>query len=325
MKYLTGKIRIFICLLLAFGCASGCTLLRVELGPGKEPLVERTITGEGENRILMVDISGVLSTGATDRAWLPFGHREDPVSRLAEILDHARRDQRIKGLLLRINSPGGSVAASDIMYHQVQRYRQETGNRVVASMLGVAASGGYYVAMTADTIYALPVTITGSIGVISLKLNAAGFMEKVGVRTETIKSAEFKDMGSPFRPMSEDEQRLFQELIDEMFDRFKSVVVKGRPKVTSEQLNQALTARVFSASQAKKLGLIDEIGYPEDAFEAAKKLAGLEKARLVMYQRTGEAHGNLYSSAAQPDFSISDLIPLSMTPELMYLWLPGMP
>jgi len=305
---------------------AGCTLVQINLGPQMAPLEEQTIAGSGQAKILAVTVSGLLLEDGAPRAPWPWLTGENQLARLAEELDQAGRDPQIKGLLVKINSPGGSVAAADILYHQLQQFRRQTGLQVVAALMGVAASGGYYVALAADRIMALPTTVTGSIGVISLKLNLAGLMNRYGVKTETVKSAPLKDMWSPFRPASEEERRIMQDLIDELFDRFKTTVRENRPGMSAEQLRQATRAQVMTASQALGLGLIDAIGYPEDAFQLVKKMAGLEEARLVVYRRPGAYRANIYAeTAASPaGFSAPDLPALAEPTQLMYLWLPGL-
>lgn len=313
-------------LLLFVSALMACTLLNVDLGPRMAPLQEKTVAGEGPDKVLMIDLSGVLMTGAGRPPAQPFSHVEDLASRLTEELDKAAKDDRVKALLLRIDSPGGSVAASDVIYHQIMRYKEKTKAKVVASMQGVAASGGYYVAMSADRILALPATLTGSVGVIAVKLNLAGLMGKYGVESEVVKSAVYKDMWSPFRPTTPEEKQIMQGMIDDMFVRFKTLVQQGRPGMSAEQLVQVATARVFTGSQAVGLGLVDRVGYVEDAFDEAKKLAGLDQAQLVVYHRPGAYKTNIYSQAPQisTGLDLTALHYLSGTPQLMYLWLPGL-
>ena len=304
---------------------TACNLVEINLGPKAQPLVERTVSGQGRAKVLLIDVSGVMFVGAARNPLSPFGPAADMVSRLAEELDAARRDPDVKALLVRIDSPGGTVAAADLVHHELERYKKEARVPVVAAMMGVCASGGYYAAMAADRVTALPSTVTGSIGVISVKLDLSGIMDKVGVRTETVKTAVYKDMWSPFRPATEEERRLMQGLIDDFFRRFKEVVRQGRPRMTPSQLAEATTAKVFTASQALALGLIDQIAYPDEAVGIAKKMAGLTEARVVVYHRPGGYRPTIYSQAdpALAPPSLTDLLPLAAAPQLMYLWLPG--
>ncbi|RLC20161.1 MAG: signal peptide peptidase SppA [Deltaproteobacteria bacterium] len=305
---------------------SSCTLVQVNLGPRTAPFKEHTITGSGPDKVLLVSISGLMMEGRPRLPGPPWSVREDQTARLAEELGRARQDPGVKALVVKINSPGGTVSAADIMRHQIESFRKETGAKVVASLMGVAASGGYYVALAADKIVALPTTITGSIGVISLKLNLAGLMSRYGVETETVKSAPLKDMWSPFRPASLKERRIMQGLIDEFFQRFKALVQESRPGMSAAKLERAAGAQVFTAAQALDLGLIDKVAYPEEAFEMAKKMAGLEKARLVVYHRPGTPRPGIYaqSAASMAGLDAAALLGLAGAPRLMYLWLPGL-
>ncbi|MBF0527854.1 MAG: signal peptide peptidase SppA [Deltaproteobacteria bacterium] len=302
---------------------SSCTLFEINLGPRYAPLEEQTISGSGPNKILLLDISGVMYFGVVPSPGPWAATQEDMVTRMAEDLDKARQDPGIKGVIIRINSPGGAVTTADLLYHLIREYRLETKTPVVANLMSVAASGGYYAAMAADRIIALPTTSTGSIGVISLKLNLSGLMGRYGVETEAIKSAPLKDMWSPFRPSTDEERRIMQSIIDDLFDRFKTIVKTNRPKLTPEQLTQATTAQVFTAGQALRLGLVDRVGYPEDALAEIKKMAGLEEARLITYHRPGGYRPNIYASGPLTGLDQTRLLELATTPQFMYLWLPG--
>lgn len=314
---------IILLLVLAPVWLPSCTLVEINLVPKRGPLEEQQISGVGPNKILLVDISGVMYYGVIPSPSPLAASSEDLVSRVAEELDKARKDPNIKALLLRINSPGGAVTTADLLYHLILQYRQETGKPVVACLMSVAASGGYYVALAADRIVALPTTTTGSIGVISLKLNLAGLMGRYGVETEAVKSGRLKDMWSPFHPASDEERKIMQNMIDDLFDRFKKVVRTGRPHLTVDQLTQASTAQVYTAGQALNLGLIDQIGYPEDALNQAKKLAGLEEAQVVTYHRPGGYRPNVYALRPLNGLDQGPLLELVATPQFMYLWLPG--
>lgn len=324
MRSIRGLGRVCLVVVLALA-GSACTLLQVNVGPRMAALEERTVAGTGEVKVLMVDIAGLMfsSPGRPSTPWAP---GEDMAARLAEELDRAASDPRIKGLLVKINSPGGAVATADVLYHQIKVFRRKTSAPVVAMMMNVAASGGCYAALAADRIVALPTTVTGSIGVISAKLNLAGLMSRYGVESEAVKSAPLKDMWSPFRPASPEERQIMQHLIDDLFDRFKTVLQENRPNMTADQLRRAATAQVFTAAQALELGLIDQIGYPEDAFDAVKRMIGIDDARLVVYHRPGAHRATIYAqspSVQGPD--PAEILGLTAAPQLMYLWLPGLP
>jgi protease-4 len=197
--------------------------------------------------------------------------------------------------------------------------------------MDVAASGGYYIALPADRIVAHPTTITGSVGVIFITPKILGLMDKLGLAVEVNKSGKEKDIGSPFRPSTPEEQKMFQELTDRMGKRFLDLVVKHR-KVNQAALSSISTARIYLAEEALQLGLVDRIGYLSDAITEAKELAGLSKeARVVAYRRSEYSNDNLYnmSSALHHseglsliDLNLSEIIP-TMSPGFYYLWTPG--
>ena len=189
-------------------------------------------------------------------------------------LDRMQRDATVKSIVLRIDSPGGGVAASQEIYDAVRRVRDE-GKPVVASMGGVAASGGYYVACAADSILANPGTLTGSIGVIMSFPNTEELFRKVGVKFETIKTGKFKDVGSMWRPMTEDERTLLQEVLGNVYDQFVDAIVDGRGMAREDILPYA-DGRIFSGEQAMEYGFVDRLGSLEDAIDMASELGGIE-------------------------------------------------
>ena len=180
---------------------AGCSVISVDLSPRIRPLTEETVEGKSGPKILLMDVSGMLSDEGTQPI-LSLGTpppRVPMLVRVREELKKAEEDKEVRALIVRINSPGGTVTASDIMYREVLSFKERTRRPVVAVMMDVAASGGYYLALAADTIVAHPTTVTGSIGVIMLSLNAEGLMQKIGVAATAIKSAEHKDMRSEER------------------------------------------------------------------------------------------------------------------------------
>jgi protease-4 len=245
-----------------------------------------------------------------------------------EELSKAATDDEIKALILRIQSPGGTVNASDLIHHEITEFKKKQNVVVVACFLGIATSGGYYIATAADHIIAQPTTLTGSIGTIALKLNVEGLMEKVGVAEETIKSGDKKDMWTPFRPATNEEKKIFQSIIDEYQDKFLEVVRAGRKNMTEADLAKVYDGRVFSGIQAFKLRLVDQLGYLNDAVQWAKNAVGMEQAKIVMYHRPGTYVDNIYSMSQVKSWSWAEslqrgeLLPLRQTPQFMYLWLP---
>ena len=221
-------------------------------------------------------------------------------------------------MVLRINSPGGGVTASDTLYHELRKFKEETGVKIVAHITDVGASGAYYVALAADAITAQPTSVTGSIGVIMYSVDVTGLMQKIGVRTVEIASAEKKGLGSPFRTLSADERKIFQDFIDSLYGRFTGLIVEGR-KMSPEAVRKMADGRIFTSTEAKAGGLIDGVGYLEDAIELAKKQANLPKAKVVTYFRPGEYKANIYSLSLI-DLDLGDLADPGA--KFLYLWWP---
>lgn len=315
---------------------SGCINLPLLAGPG--PLRESQIGGERCSeflgvelscppKIVMMDLSGVISAQES-RGLLD----ESPslLARIKEELTLAGDDPTVQALVLRINSPGGTVAASDVLYHEIRRFKEKKKIPVIASIMEVGASGGYYVAMAADQVVAHPSSVTGSLGVIMLTLNAQGLLEKIGVESTAITSGPRKDMGSPFRRLTDEERAIFQKVIDGFYERFLGVIKEGRPRLSAEDIRKLADGRIYSGDQAKTLGLVDGVGYLEDAVSLAKQQAGVNQARLVRYRRPGEYRPNIYAlssavaGAGWSPWAGFDLFSLvrAGTPQFMYLWMP---
>ncbi len=296
-------------LLLIVSC--GCITVKVSLLEEPGPLKEKVVSGYARDKILLLDVSGLIMEGPR-RPWFSLAGIVDP-GRVKEELDKAASDRRIKAIVLRINSPGGTVSASDMIHHEIVAFKKEHNLPVVACLMGLAASGGYYVAQAADAIVAHPTGITGSIGVVAMKLNVKGLMEKVGVDSDVVKSGEWKDFWSPFRPASPQEKRMMQEIIEDFYRRFLTVVARGRG-LPHGQVKTLADGRIYTAEQAKDLGLVDRLGYLDDAIELAKAKAGIEEARVVVYHRPGSYRPTIYSLAPE-------LLPAG--PQFLYLWWPG--
>ena len=305
----------------------GCSLVNIDLYPRIRPLKEETVEGKGKAKILLVDVSGVLSdeTGGLVLGTPP--PRVPIVARVREELQKAEEDDAVKALIVRINSPGGTITSSDLIYREIDTFKTRRKIPVVAVMMDVAASGGYYAALAADTIVALPTTVTGSIGVIMLTVNTQGLMEKIGVAPLAIKSGDMKDAGSPFRPLTAQERAVFQSVIDQMYGRFVALIARSR-KIPEDRVRSFADGRIYTAEQAKALGLVDEIGYMDDVVAAARKAAGIEEARVIMYQRPKDYRANFYSAAPAPvpglETSLQQLSALvsGSGPRFLYLWWP---
>ncbi len=303
----------------------GCSFHLIEQ---TRPLVETVVAGQGKSKIILVDISGVITTKERSSiSLLPKG--PNMVSRIREELMKAFSDKSVKGLILRINSPGGSVTASDIIYREIKKFKEAKQVPVVACLMDVAASGAYYVSLAADSIVAHPTTITGSIGVIAFKFSAEELLEKVGVKDESVKSGDKKDLLSPFRSNTEDEKRILNSIIGELYARFIDMVAENRDKLTVDEVVELADGRVYTAGQAVSLGLIDSIGYLDDAIEIAKTRAGIREARITTYHRPFSYRNNIYSGAFPTGIHTMNLINLGMGSieeviglRFMYLWAP---
>jgi protease-4 len=303
---------------------TGCITIDT-LGGRRQPLKETVVDGERGPKALLVDIDGLISD-VEIRGPLGVGGREASVTRLREQLDKAEKKGDVKALLVRINSPGGTVTASDLLYRELLRYKEEHQIPVVAHFMGVAASGGYYAAMAADVVLAQPTSVTGSIGVISAGINVAGLMERFGVEDQTLTSGAFKDSGSPLRPMRPDERQYLQTVIDDLHGRFRTVVAKGRPALDAGQVATLADGRIFTASQAESEGLVDGIGYLDDAVDEVARRLGAEEIRVVSYHRRREWRANLYSTQARTpleEAEASRLLGLEGGHSFLYLWWPG--
>ena len=303
---------------------AGC--ISISLFPIPQPLQEKTVQGTAAEKILMIDVSGIIAEKPGSGRGL--GSQEDIVARVKEELTMAAEDGQIKALLLRINSPGGTVTASDVMYHELTAFKARRKIPIVAVIMDVGASGGYYVATAADRIVVHPTSVTGSVGVIMLRVNAEGLLQKIGVEASAIKSGAKKDIGSPFRPMNEEEREIFQTMINGFQARFLEVVTKSRSGLTPERLKLIADGSVLTGPQAEQLGLADQTGYLDDGITAAKKLAGVTDARVVIYARPGAYKHNIYSSASDPSTleSLANLDVMGLvrggTPQFLYLWMP---
>jgi len=237
-----------------------------------------------KDELAVVYLNGIISETGNREGILEYS--EDPVSAILNRLDLIKEDKNIKGVLLVMESPGGSVTASDNLYHNIEQFRNETGKPVVTLMKQVATSGGLYVASATDYIMAMPTSITGSIGVIMYTFNFKELMDRFGVKYIPIKSSEHKDLISPFKKVDEKELVWMQEIVDSMLQKFISAVDEGRKNLSRDEIEKLATGKVYIASEALKYGLIDEIGYFEDAVRKLKEIAGVEEALLVDFQRT---------------------------------------
>ncbi|MFO8014573.1 MAG: signal peptide peptidase SppA [Phycisphaerae bacterium] len=277
----------------------------------EETFLERTVErGPSETKIAVVRVGGLIE--------------ETLAERVRRALDRARRDDAVVAVILRINSPGGYLTASDALYHHVQVFAEESGKPVVAAMDAVAASGGYYAACGADQIVAQRTTVTGSIGIVAQYFFLSGLMEdKLGIQSVTLKRGRQKDWPNMFAGEMTPEQRdyIMEALLDPGYDQFVDVVAEARGMDRDDVLALA-TGRIFMGPEARRRGLVDEIGYFGRAVEIAREKAGVAEARVVEYVRPLSLMSLMGLSAKAE--SLLDLGPETLaglsSPRVMYLW-----
>ena len=228
----------------------------------------------GGARVAVVEVQGVIGVGA---------ERGLDTEAIIRTLGEYRDDPAVRAVVLRIDSPGGVVAPTQEIFTAVRRLR-ETKKPVVASLGSVAASGGYYVAVSADRIFASPGTLTGSIGVVMQLANVEGLLKKVGVEYVVVKAGAYKDVGNFARAMTPEERRILQSLLDDVYDQFISAVAEGRG-LEPQVVRAFAEGRIYSGRQAHGLKMVDDLGGLEDAIEAAAKMAGLPPKPKVLYPR----------------------------------------
>ncbi len=336
--YVMRRYLLPLCLAVGSLMLSGCiSLAGLGLGQDRGKVsIERIQKAEKlfvMDEILMIPLSGLVAEGNMKE------RRGEPgmLVALKDRLDAAKDNPRIKAVILRIDSPGGSVTAADLIYREIVRFKEKKKIPVIALMSGTAASGGVYIAMAADEIYALPTTVTGSIGVITMLPSLKGLSDKIGFQMRVIKSGANKDLGSPWRDLSSDEQKIFQDLIDSYFVRFKQIILDSRKEkgLTEEKLKALADGRVFTPDVAKANGLIDGIMYPDEVIEHAKQVAQVRDAHVISYEYPMNYRGHIYAESdipapeAQSGIDIN-LLKLDLNnfaqsahgAQFLYLWMP---
>lgn len=309
---------------------SGCITTQVTLfTDAADPLNEYRLSGTREGKVVVIPINGVISDDEEDRM---FRTKPSMLQEVVSQLDLARNDREVGAILLKIDSPGGSITASDILYHEIYSFREETGIKVVVSMMNFAASGGYYISLPADYIIAHPTTVTGSVGVVLIRPNINGLMDTIGVDVKVDRSGQYKDMGSILRSSTENEDRLFESLVESFSQRFFDKVNKHR-NLSGAAASEMKTGRIYLADEARGAGLVDDVGYLGDAIDEAKTLAGMHKdCKVVVYRRTNFSNDNIYNPVTMNfgpkkpsliDIGISRHFLRNLT-GFYYLWIPGL-
>jgi protease-4 len=335
-----GRIALVLSALLALAL-SGClhplkAILRVD-GPvygdmahnnNYQPIVampvENAPFGCKGTHVAIIDVDSLLlNTNLTG----PYSSGDNSVDVFREKLDVATADPCCSALVVRINSPGGSVTATDMMWHELQGFRQKTGRPVVACLMDLACGGAYYLATASDLIVAHPTTVTGGVGVV---LNLYNFRDALGTFSlvdQSIKAGANIDLGSILKPLPPEAEKLLQQMADELHDRFRAVVRGRRPGAPPVD-DSTLDGRVFLASKALANGLVDRIGYLPDAIAAARELAGQPQAGTVLLHRAGDVARTPYATTPNIPFQ-AGLLPFSVPglersklPTFLYLWQP---
>ncbi|MEX2672188.1 MAG: signal peptide peptidase SppA [Phycisphaeraceae bacterium] len=327
-----------LCLSLITLTACSPMTFTVGLRPSDEK-IESSIVERDEgfwvrDRVAIVDISGLIHNVRTSGL---LSSEPNPVGVLHETLEAARQDDNVKAIILRLNSPGGTVTASDAMYREIERFRRETDKPVVTIMMDVAASGGYYVACATDHVIAYPTTITASIGVIMQTVSVKPALARVGVQAEAITSGPNKDTGSPLSTLTDEKRAVLQNMVDDFYTQFVGVVREARPNITEADFADATDGRAVTGVAAYEMGLVDQLGDVHDAWAKAKQLAGVERAHLVMYHSNYQPANSPYartpvgqpSSGTQVNIAQINLDDLftagDATMAFMYLWRPNLP
>lgn len=324
---------IAIFLALAAGChgrpvvMTGSGNVGVDLAPTprKSPVIpmatSQRLLANNECLVAVIDVDGIL-TNAEATGMGSWG--ENPVALFRERLDAVAKDGRIQAIVVRINTPGGSVTASDIMWRDLIRFKQKTKLPVVACLMDVGAGGGYYLATAADQIVAHPTSVTGAIGCSLNLYNLQDLLAQFNIASVPILAGKNVDLGSPLKPLDDERRHMLQAMADEFHQRFRNLVVQSRPEV--ENLDTTFDGRVFTAKQALELKLVDDLGYLDDAVATARQMANVPRADVVFFHRPGDPALSPY--AITPNKPLQNtLVPVSIPgmdrsrlPAFLYMW-----
>jgi protease IV len=294
------------------------------LAASELPFTEEVIQeGNEMKKIAVLDVNGVIQdTNTAESFFQSAGYNHQGFMKR---LDYIKEDDSVKGIILKVNSPGGGVVESAEIHDKLLEIQKETKKPVYVSMGSMAASGGYYISAGAKKIFASEETMTGSLGVIMQGINYEGLAEKYGVEFVTIKSGQFKDIMSPTRQMTEEERQILQKMIDNSYEGFVKVISEGR-KMTTDQVKKIADGRIYDGRQAKELNLIDGFGYLEDVIQQMKDEEKLKDAKVVRYtEQIG--FGSLLNFKVQKFIGaenemtgLMDILSRPNSPRLMYLY-----
>lgn len=280
--------------------------------------------GGGVGKVVILDVSGPIMDSGEVTSILEsptYNHRK-----FLKMLDQAAEDNNVKGIILRVNSPGGGVMESAEIHDRLVEIKEETQKPIYVSMGSMAASGGYYIATPATKIFASKETLTGSLGVIMQSFNYGELAEKYGVKVQTIKTGQYKDIMSPMREMTDKEREILQTMANNSYEGFVDVIAEGR-NMSENQVRKIADGRIYDGRQAKELGLVDDFGFLEDVMEAIKTEQELGDVSFVKYSND-LGFSSLFEMTAQKLTSgkdmelltIKKLINTTNSPRLMYLY-----
>ena len=308
----------------------GCIVIPVGDLLKPPPLVEMVVEkGDGvfsRAKIALIDINGTITGQSVES--LAF-RQENTLHEVQQRLDRVEADPEVVALVLKISSPGGEVTACDVIRQELLQMKKRKNIPIVACIVETGASGGYYIASAADTIIAHPTAVVGSIGVILQTFNVKGLFDKIGVKTETVKSGTFKDLASPFREVTNAEREVLNDVVQELHGRFVDVVDEGRPNLDREGVVELADGKVYSGKRAEALGLVDANGYVDDAVAEARRRSGVSGAALIRYTRAGRPGNSLYAvtgpdtpTRAAGGMSLHVDAGMLPTTRFLYLWVP---
>jgi protease-4 len=270
-----------------------------------------------ETKVVRIPITGFITLNAKESV---FGSSLSSTAMALAAIKRATMDDNIKAIILDVNSGGGGITASDIVYHALMKFKEYDPDRKIVAIFGdVAASGAYYISMASDYIVARPTTVTGSLSVIMQSVNVYELAQKIGIQDVTITSGNNKDMLNPLKQVNPDQQALLKIIIEQMHERFVEVIVQGR-KLTKEEVNKLADGRIFTAKQALEQELIDEIGYYEDAQDICADLLDVEDIRVYKYEQQFDWKSVL---GMYGRFNLADLLKMKNTETtFQYRWQP---
>ncbi|HNZ66029.1 MAG TPA: signal peptide peptidase SppA [Planctomycetota bacterium] len=285
----------------------------------------KTIEGEGEEEVLVIPLDGIIMDSDSDTTmWMKSIKADNVIRQLKE----AEKRTTIKAVLLKINSPGGALHPTDKIYQAILQFKEKTNIPVIAYLDTTAASGGYYIAVACDYIISDSLCITGSIGVIMSFIQAKELLEnKLGIKSVVIKSGKHKDIGSVYREVTEKEDEILNNMIQEMYSRFLDVVIKGRKRLAElsiDEVKEIADGRIYTGTQAKELGLVDELGDFKKAISYCRKVGNVRSTKVIQFETKKTIFQEVFANASMSENKISDILKnlgiQSVPPGIYYMW-----